>query len=83
MRLIDADELIQEIKPLKIILNGKSILSDDAKDTILRIIDEQPTAYDIGKVVGELEEHTHGYLSCYTGAIKEAIEIVKAGGKNV
>jgi len=53
MRLIDADALMQEIKSLKIILNGKSILSDDAKDTILRIIDEQPTAYDIDKVVEE------------------------------
>lgn len=42
MRLIDVDTLMQEIKSLKIILNAKPILSDDAKDTILRIIDEQP-----------------------------------------
>lgn len=41
MRLIDVDTLIQEIKSLKIILNAKSILNDDAKDTVLRIIDEQ------------------------------------------
>lgn len=97
MRLIDADELIQEIKSLKIILNGKSILSDDAKDTILRIIDEQQTNYDIDKVVEALEtnsveteipdEHIvaeSNIQELYTAMVVElnkAIEIVR-GGKN-
>lgn len=68
MRLIDADALMEEIKPLKIVLNGKSILNDDAKDIILRVIDEQPTAYDIDKVVEELQQN--------------AIDIVKKQAQN-
>ena len=31
MRLIDADELIKELKSLSIVLNGKQIFFDDAK----------------------------------------------------
>lgn len=92
MRLIDANALIEEIKPLKIVLNGKSILNDDAKDTILKVIDEQPTSYDIDKVVEEMEneiklyENSQSIMGCndadieYYGAMKglgKAIEIVK------
>lgn len=47
--LISRSELIEEIKSLSIVLNGKQIFSDDAKDTVLRIINEQPTAYNIDK----------------------------------
>lgn len=54
--LISRSELLEELKSLKIVLNGKQIFSDDAKDTVLRIVNEQPTAYDIDKVVEELEE---------------------------
>lgn len=43
-RYIDADELIEEIKPLKISLGGKDIFADIAKESVLKIIDEQPTA---------------------------------------
>ena len=90
--LISRSELIEEIKSLSIILNGKQIFSDDAKDTVLRIIKEQPTAYDIDKVVEELyEKRTEILLSndyeceiinyCLDNFDK-AIEIVKEGGKN-
>ena len=97
MRLIDADELIKELKSLSIVLSGKQIFSDDAKDTVLRVINEQPTAYDIDKVVEELEEHKDQYrklqlahndknmIPVYVGkemAVNCAIEIVKAGWKN-
>lgn len=74
MRLIDADKLKQII---------------DKKETwILELIDEEPTAYDVDKVVEELRDcsmiisnssivyHTHNDM------VSKAIEIVKAGGKN-
>lgn len=48
-RLIDEDELVEEIKSLKIVLDGKDIFPTAAKDTVLRIISEQPTAYDPDK----------------------------------
>ena len=53
--LISRSALIEEIKSLSIVLNGKQIFSDDAKDTVLRIINEQPTAYNIDKVVEEIK----------------------------
>ena len=93
--LISRRELIEEIKSLSIVLNGKQIFSDDAKDTVLRIIKEQPTAYSVDKVVKELNKldvkaikrYKGGTFGDYEGTdyyIKksDAIEIVKAGGKN-
>lgn len=45
------------------------------------IIKEQPTAYDIGKVVAELEKlKNEKTMGSYKVMIKEAIEIVKQGG---
>lgn len=55
-RSIDEDELVEEIKSLKIVLDGKDIFPTAAKDTVLRIISEQPTAYDPDKVVEQLEK---------------------------
>ena len=54
--LISRSHLLEEIKSLSIVLNGKQIFSDYAKDTVLRIINEQPTAYSVDKVVEELEK---------------------------
>ena len=92
--LISRSELLEEIKSLSIFLSGKQIFSDNAKDTVLRIIDEQPTAYDIDKVVEELEELKMRYFLTIanTGdeksdfayenvgnALDKAMEIVKHG----
>ena len=90
--LISRSELLEEIKSLSIVLNGKQIFSDDAKDTVLRIINEQPTAYSVDKVIEELyEERTEILLSndyeceiinyCLDN-FDNAIEIVKAGVNN-
>ena len=94
--LISRSELLEEIKSLSIVLNGKQIFSDDAKDTILRIINEQPTAYSVDNVVKELEELKMRYFLTIdnTGdeksdfayenvgnALDKAIEIIKAGEK--
>lgn len=87
MRLIDADKLIlhlndfmlqqspidtQDIESIKV--------SEVIKDCI-KAVDEQPTAYDVDKVVEKLGEikviGTYPY-----DVVKEAIEIVKGGGVN-
>ena len=60
----DQDELVEEIKSLKIVLDGKDIFPTAAKDTVLRIISEQPTAYDPDKVVEQLEERTAFLKDC-------------------
>lgn len=64
-RYIDADELIAEIKSLKISLSGKDIFIDRAKESVLRVIDEQPTA-DVEEVKhGEWDYiATHDCFSC-------------------
>ena len=71
MRLIDADVMHREID--KYDLEGRMSLKN-----IKRYIDAQPTAYDIDKVVEQLEEN----YSCDVGNLKmisvdKAIEIVK------
>ena len=92
--LISRSALIEEIKSLSIVLGGKHIFSDNAKDSVLRTIDEQPTAYDIDKVVEELgqkkEEVQRMRNTCVALSdlevcdienvtYKRAIEIVKQG----
>ena len=82
--LISRSALIEEIKSLSIVLGGKQIFSDNAKDSVLRTIDEQPTAYDIDKVVEELELHSFELgtdtLPVHYVRLNDAIEIVKQGG---
>lgn len=88
--LISRSKLLEELKSLKIVLNGKQIFSDDAKDTVLRIVNEQPTAYDIDKVVEELQSEVerwedsgkeYGDLCeiALARGLRNAIEIVKQG----
>ena len=84
MRLIDADEykdyIIDSLEGYKLLTNE---YRDFAKEVIcgfLKDIDEQPTAYDIEKVVEQLKEN----YSCDVGNLKmisldKAIEIVKGG----
>ena len=86
MRLIDADTLI---KNLSYLYTKNHIPVDMRAKEILTTIMEQPTAYDIDKVVKELyEERTEILLSnnyeceiinyCLDN-FDNAIEIVKAG----
>ena len=95
--LISRSALIEEIKSLSIVLGGKQIFSDNAKDSVLRTIDEQPTAYDIDKVVEELRQKKEEVQRLRNTCValsdlevcdienvtyERAIEIVKAGVKN-
>ena len=83
MRLIDADSIRGCGKYIK--TNEKFepyIMIDD----LSKLLDEQPTTYDIDKVIEELEEKARtvnviGYGTIYEAINKDvAIEIVKQGG---
>lgn len=76
MRLIDADKIID------------SLGISDIDFAIGAVIDEQPTAFNVDKVVEQLEEEREnvGFVKATTEAsdyirgINDAIEIVKRGG---
>jgi hypothetical protein len=80
MRLIDADALIERIYEYQ----SKAIDTED----IIHSIKTMPTAYDIEKVVAELEEMEEKAIkvknvtvSSYAcGMIHKAIDIVRKGG---
>ena len=88
MRLIDADELIESLKATynheKDVINSYWLLN-----TLIDKVDEVPTAYDVDKVVEQLEAEKNpfyredGSLMCNRPNIRidKAIEIVKVGGR--
>ena len=76
-RLIDADLLAKDTRDIGYIYE----LIFEIFETV---IEEQPTAFDVEKVVEELENHTEinvkdMWESGYNFGIKKAIEIVKGG----
>lgn len=97
MRLIDADELKKELYQqwfMDILLTQRN--SEDMFYALAQKIDEQPTAYDVDKVVEQLREQqekletdifareSDNWYGQYCNGIHEgidkAIEIVKGGG---
>ena len=85
-RLIDADELIKYIKIWEI---GTSISSDQKE--FIDCVNEQPTAFDVDKIIEQLEtrktkaaalqkKYTSEYFEGETDAFEFAIKIVKEGG---
>lgn len=88
MRLIDADALVKKIwEKHKETEKLFDVCVDELKDIycgVVAVIDEQPTAYDVDKVVAELEalEDTNTrevYLTHHIDCDK-AVEIVRKGG---
>lgn len=83
MRLIDADEFKRQIVGMAIVTG----YSAQKANKMCELIDEQSTAYDVDKVLKQLEdEKSHmslldDELEIYKSAINDAIEIVKAGVK--
>lgn len=71
MRLIDANKLRKEIH---------CSYSDDLN--ICEKIDSQPTAYDIDKVVEELDEYITKIVGRKSALYKTIMQIVKAGGED-
>lgn len=78
MRLIDADEIID------------SLGGSDIDFAIGAVIDEQPTVFDVDKVINELKRDKFIESECtlsdihqgYNAGLNRAIEIVKGGGLN-
>lgn len=82
MRLIDADKLKKDLK--SVTLSNGTLLNTNA---VLHLLEEYPTAFDVDKVVEQLEERSKEYNSGVRLHGKpeemltdEAIEIVKRGG---
>lgn len=77
MRLIDADALKKNLK--SVTLSNGTLLNTN---TVLLLLDKYPTAYDVDKVVEQLEKESYQEF-CDSERIvimADAIEIVKAGG---
>ena len=77
MRLIDADKLIYALATDFV----------TGKKTLGQIVDEQPTAYDVDKVMEQLDKASDYYEFDEQGKehvqmvdLVQAIEIVKGGG---
>ena len=76
MRLIDADKIID------------SLGGSDMDFAIGAVIDEQPTVFDVDKVINELKRNKFSESECilsdvhqgYNAGLSRAIEIVKGGG---
>lgn len=82
MRLIDADKLKKDILLQNIL--GEPI--QKIIDRYIHIVDEQPTVFDVDKVVEQLEKRSTlakpvGWTKSYEIVIlNDAVEIVKGGG---
>ena len=96
MRLIDADELLSKLNEAykkanaeyhRRAFNGFWCGTCSALQEAIREVKEQPTAYDADKVVEQLNEKATpsrpvGWSKSYEiVTLKDAIEIVKQGGK--
>ena len=84
MRLIDADKLIEKIDGYT---RTNNVEFNIACKYIIEVVKEQPTAFDVEKVVSELEDYKMWKeLLIYNlnfrerQIIKKAIDLVKAGG---
>lgn len=72
-RLIDTDSLKDR--------TSEYTLNEDEYRRFCEIIDAEPTAFDLGKVVEQLKELKESKtIGTCKVMIKEAIEIVKGGG---
>lgn len=97
-RLIDADALIEVIKesrPLNWTDSDSELQEDADYNHFIEMVNAQPTAYDVEKVVAELEEQKQKADEEYKesfelyhaefwrgrkGGLRKAIEIVRKGG---
>lgn len=83
MRLIDADKI-----DFREVFKGESDFAKVTREAAQELINNQPTAYDVNKVVEQLEERMCGVedeatdVGCYMRNLhfRDAIEVVKSGG---
>lgn len=86
MRPIDADEVLGVLREL----DAHSFSGTIHIKNAMCLINEQPTVYDVDKVVEQLRKDK--FIDCetvlsdvhqgYNAGLSRAIDIVKAGGKN-
>lgn len=79
MRLIDADSLKESILEIVEKQNGRGIDLIPVEELMI-FIDKYQTAYDVDKVVEQIERYPLGNLGCQE--LNEIIDIVKGGGVN-
>ena len=87
MRLIDADKLLEETRKDRDYAEKNGFLDMYyERQVLIDRIESQPTAYDVNKVIEELELHSFelgtDMIPVHYVRLNEAIEIVKAGRKN-
>lgn len=70
MRLIDADKIID------------SLGNSDMDFAIGAVIDEQPTVFDVDKVVEQLDTYITKLVGRNAALYKTVMQIVKGGGVN-
>ena len=83
MRLIDADALKKDLKSFT--LSNGTLVNTNA---VLYLLEEYPTAYDVDKVVEQLENERKFWENAYNRNLgkekarsyEHAIEIVEGGG---
>lgn len=76
MRLIDSDALKKDLK--SVTLSNGTLVNTNA---VLYLLEEYPTAYDVDKVVEQLEDYREEMeqFKC-GGMLSYMIEVVKRGG---
>lgn len=75
-RLIDADKI-----DFNEVFVGASEFAQDTRNAAQMLIDNQPTAFDVNRVLGKLhDEIMNSTSSEFDYAMYKAIEIVKGGG---
>ena len=79
MRLVDADKLIEQLNKNSIF---RTVTNAEGKSAI-EIIEEQPTAFDVDKVVEQLKEESILAEKKVVVCLDDALEIVKDGGIDV
>ena len=86
MRLIDADKLILYLNDFMLqqspidVQDIESIKVSAVIKDCIKAVDEQPTAYDVDKVVEELDAYITKLVGKNSALYQTIIGIVKAGG---
>lgn len=81
-RLVDVDDIIKKIQ-VEIKKSEYSALLLQVVNLFVEMLEAQPTAYDIEKVVEQLEELPLHYCEAYWGEsidLERAIDVVRKGG---
>lgn len=91
--LISRSALLEEINNFSMRITGVEnavsiTVMEETKKSIVKMVEEQPTAYDVGKVVERLRkeiddctgEECDSYPNCDTCKAERAVKIVKSSG---